>query len=81
MAKNEGKAIPFITFSQNDGFEITQDAKNFLSNLDNSKLGILSVVGKYRTGKSFLINRVLLNKINNGFDVGPTINACTKVYL
>ena len=31
----------------------------------------------YRTGKSYLLNRMLLDR-SNGFGVGPTINACTK---
>ena len=44
------------------------------------RVGIVAVAGKYRTGKSFLLNRILLNKSeNNGFGVGPTINPCTKV--
>lgn len=46
----------------------------------NSKcrnLAIITVVGKYRTGKSYILNRVLLQQ-NSGFEVGPTINACTK---
>lgn len=44
-----------------------------------NKIGIVSLVGKYRTGKSFLLNRVLLNeKRDSGFDVGPTIKPCTK---
>lgn len=40
----------------------------------------MSIVGKYRTGKSFFVNRVLLNSTGNtsGFSVGPTINPCTK---
>lgn len=44
------------------------------------KLGIISIVGKYRTGKSFFVNRVLLNMSgrNSGFTVGPSINPCTK---
>lgn len=29
---------------------------------DSNKLGVISIVGKYRTGKSFFVNRVLLNK-------------------
>lgn len=38
------------------------------------------MVGKYRTGKSYFLNKVLLNKPSkaSGFEVGPTINACTK---
>jgi len=44
------------------------------------KIGIIAVAGKYRTGKSFLLNRILLNKKDiDGFGVGPTINPCTKV--
>lgn len=31
----------------------------------------------YRTGKSYLLNRVILDK-NNIFGVGPTVNPCTK---
>lgn len=38
----------------------------------------MSIVGKYRTGKSFFVNRVLLNQKKGGFQVGPTINPCTK---
>ena len=36
------------------------------------------MAGKYRTGKSFLLNRVIINRRNCGFGVGPTINPCTK---
>jgi hypothetical protein len=51
-----------------------------LRNPKFNKIGIISLVGKYRTGKSFLLNRVLLNqKKSKGFDVGPTIRPCTKV--
>jgi hypothetical protein len=31
----------------------------------------------YRTGKSYLLNRMLLNR-SDGFGVGPTVNPCTK---
>jgi hypothetical protein len=37
---------------------------------------VVTVAGPYRTGKSFLCNR-LLNQ-NSGFTLGKTINACTK---
>ena len=43
-------------------------------------IAVVSVVGMYRTGKSYLLNRVLLNlnAEESGFGVGPTINPCTK---
>lgn len=40
-------------------------------------IGVVSVAGMYRTGKSYLLNRLLLNR-KGGFGVGPTINPCTK---
>jgi len=41
-------------------------------------IGVISVAGLYRTGKSYLLNRMLLNR-SSGFGIGPTVNACTKV--
>ncbi len=77
---SKGQALPFITFSNQTGFVLSKEAEAFLKSLGDSELGIVSVVGKYRTGKSFFINRVLLgNQQQSGFDVGPTINPCTKV--
>jgi len=58
-------------------FEINEDTKNWLQHLE-APIGVISVAGMYRTGKSYLLNRMLLNQ-SRGFDVGPTINACTKV--
>ena len=72
------KAIPFVIFE--DGkFIIPEQAKNLLNKKTNENIGIISLVGKYRTGKSFLLNRVILNRQqNSGFDVGPTFKPCTK---
>lgn len=35
------------------------------------------MAGLYRTGKSYLLNRVILNR-GSAFGVGPSINPCTK---
>ena len=40
-------------------------------------VAVISVAGLYRTGKSFLLNRILIGR-PNGFRVGSTVNACTK---
>ena len=58
-------------------FEINEETKEYLKTLEGP-IGVLSVAGMYRSGKSYLLNRVLLNR-SRGFDVGHTINACTKV--
>ncbi len=62
----------------NVGFFVSPEAEKFFDNLKDDKLGVISVVGKNRTGKSSLLNRVILNT-TTGFTVGHTINPCTKV--
>lgn len=79
MESSQGKAIPFVTFQERKGYVLTEEAEKFLNSLTETKIGVITVVGKYRTGKSFFINRVLLNQKKSGFSVGPTINPCTKV--
>ena len=72
------EAVPFVIF-ENNKFIITNKSKLLLNQKKFKNIGIISLVGKYRTGKSFLLNRVLLdNKSKNGFDVGPTFKPCTK---
>ena len=71
-------ALPFVIYEKGK-FIIPTEAKNLLSNVQSKNIGIISLVGKYRTGKSFLLNRVILNRQNNnGFNVGPTFKPCTK---
>ena len=57
-------------------FEINEEGHAYLSQLKNP-IGVVAVAGMYRTGKSYLLNRMLLNR-SDGFGVGPTINPCTK---
>lgn len=61
-------------------FEVSEESKEMLSHV-TGPFGVVSVAGMYRTGKSYLLNKVLLNRQKNesGFGVGPSINPCTKV--
>lgn len=81
-------AIPFIKFVPENGkFELGDEAEAFLKGLVDTKLGVVAVCGKYRTGKSYLLNKLFVEQYfqntkqknnGNGFQVSPTINACTK---
>ena len=79
-SQNLNQAIPFVTFNETTKkFIINEEAIKIISNEENKQIGILSLVGKYRTGKSFLLNRVLIEKKSaKGFEVAPTIKPCTK---
>jgi hypothetical protein len=53
--------LQFITIDDKTGkFEVTQQAMMFLESLPhNKKIAIVAIAGPYRTGKSFLANRLL----------------------
>ena len=68
-----------VAMKMSIGFQVSSEAVEILKSV-KERIGVIAVAGKYRTGKSFLLNRIILNKTDNsGFGVGPTINPCTKV--
>ena len=75
------KKVSSVANEYNLGFYVSEEAKTLLRGV-KERIGVIAVAGKYRTGKSFLLNRILLDKKDDsGFGVGPTINPCTKVKL
>lgn len=70
-----GKSIALIMFNDT-GFSVNDEALNILNGLDGP-ISVVAVAGLYRTGKSFLLNRVVLDQAC-AFTVGPTTRACTK---
>ena len=60
-------------------FDLGEEATEFLKEI-KGPIGVVAVAGMYRTGKSYLLNRMILNR-SKGFGVGPTINPCTKVNI
>lgn len=57
-------------------FTLSDSGEELIRSMKTS-FGLISVAGMYRTGKSYLLNRMLLNR-QSGFSVGPTVNPCTK---
>ncbi|KAM4014947.1 guanylate-binding protein 7-like isoform 2-T2 [Anomaloglossus baeobatrachus] len=55
--------------------QVNEDALNILSSI-NQKVVVVAIVGKYRTGKSYLMNRLAGSK--NGFSLGSTVQSMTK---
>ena len=74
---DDGRALSMVNYDPSLGqFVINPEALEVIRQLPNP-LGVISVAGMYRTGKSYLLNRMLLNR-SGGFSVGPSINPCTK---
>ncbi len=69
--------MQLLKINKNHKFEIVQETVEFLTDVEGG-VAICSIVGKYRTGKSFLMNKILELKGENGFKVSPTVDACTK---
>ena len=72
--------INLIEFNRNN-FILNEKALNILNSI-NEDLIIISIVGKARTGKSYLMN-LLLNYNNiqypgKGFQISSRLNSCTK---
>jgi protein tyrosine/serine phosphatase len=53
-----GRPIQLIRIKGNGKIEVDQTALDIISNCD-MPVGFCCVAGKYRTGKSFLLNRIL----------------------
>jgi hypothetical protein len=70
------RVIPLIEVKDNM-YVPNEEALKFLESIDQP-LGVISAAGPYRTGKSFLLNRLLKCKRGQGFGVGITTRACTK---
>lgn len=68
-------AIPFVCWT-GMRYEVSVEAEEFLKSTKGC-LAVLGVLGKYRTGKSFILNRVILND-QKIFQTGQTVNACTR---
>lgn len=68
------KPIQLISFDSNKSTTciyleliVNQEAITWLMKANQDKhVGVITVVGKYRTGKSYILNRVLLQQ-NSGF--------------
>lgn len=69
------RPVQFISIDSEGVCALTKEAEDFISNIDEN-LAVVCVAGLYRTGKSYLLNRLLGRQ--DGFEIGPTTNSCTK---
>lgn len=79
MQSYQFKESPLLLLSYSEGsreFKLSDEGKAFLCNLQ-LPIAVIGVAGMYRTGKSYLLNRMLLDR-RKGFGVGPSVNPCTK---
>lgn len=69
--------VPLIT-CQDGRYEVDEGTMRWLGEHKDGSLVIVSCAGRYRTGKSFLLNRLAGAQSMHGFSVGNSVQACTK---
>lgn len=74
--------VPLIDLGEGPSatMRVTEEARSLLREAGGSgrPVAVVCVVGRSRTGKSFLLNRGLMNARSGGFTVSPSTRACTK---
>ena len=70
-----GKPLLFINIDEQGKCIVDPEALAVIRSIQ-TPICVLSVAGLYRTGKSFLLNRLL--GLQDAFEIGPTVNPCTK---
>ena len=61
LIDSKPRAIPLVSWNpKSEKFEINPEARRVVEQIPGP-IGVLAVAGAYRTGKSYLLNRVLLN--------------------
>jgi hypothetical protein len=67
---------PLIAFVDGQ-YRVDEETAMWLSQR-TKPFSVLACAGKFRTGKSFLLNRLLNRPAGKGFGVGETVQACTR---
>jgi hypothetical protein len=67
--------VPLITCDADGAYRVCEETLAWIA-AHRRPFGIVACAGKYRTGKSFLMN--VLTNANPGFGVGHTVNRCTR---
>ena len=75
---SDGQPLQLVRMLNNRSFEVVPETLEFLRDTIDGGIAFCSIVGKYRTGKSFLLNKLLDLNRGNGFVVSASVSACTK---
>jgi hypothetical protein len=68
-------AVPLIVCGEDGGYHVHESGAALLTSL-KGKIAVVCLAGKYRTGKSFLLNQLVGQKLS--FSVGNTVESHTR---
>ena len=76
MNKNQVSGKPVQLIEQKKGMLFINSTIAEKIKAITGSIGVIAVIGPYRTGKSYIMNR-LLNR-SDGFTLGDTYDSCTR---
>lgn len=68
---------PLILCTSDGQYSVDESTLEWIES-HRGNFAVVACAGKYRTGKSFLLNRLAAARSGSGFGVGDTVQACTK---
>ena len=72
------RVVPLVECRADGAYALCEDTLSWLSER-KTPFATMSCAGKFRTGKSFLMNRFVSSPSPEaGFGVGDTVQACTR---
>ncbi|KAF4690065.1 hypothetical protein FOZ62_003096, partial [Perkinsus olseni] len=71
-----GGPVQLISIDESGQCTADEYALNILRQMEGKVVAVIGIAGLYRTGKSFLMNRLL--GLQDGFEIGPSVNPCTR---
>ena len=78
MSEDASEAVsPLITCGPDGQYRCNEEALAWIASIPGP-VGAIAAAGKYRTGKSLLLNCLCETAPGEGFRVGSTVQACTK---
>jgi hypothetical protein len=79
MVKSTASPLPLVR-EDSGAYVVCDEGRQFLERLsEDLPLAVIVVAGRYRTGKSFLLNRGILEaSAKKGFATGTSVHACTR---
>ncbi|XP_049851508.1 guanylate-binding protein 4-like [Schistocerca gregaria] len=78
-ARESTEPVPLVSVGANGCLTVRPEAGRLIEEIEGD-IGVVCIAGCYRTGKSYIMNRLLGRQ--SGFAVGPTVNPCTRgVYV
>ena len=70
-------SIPFITCNESNVYSVSQEAEEALKSFGDENLAVISIIGKPKTGKSYILNHIASDPL--AFKVNSHVAKSTKV--